>query len=792
MEQNNENNNTVENVKITEENNEKDNEIKDCTLENEKNSLEKTQKNEENNDKYDLNKDYKFLSILQFVNLFHELLNLEPISTNELEFSLNHPEIEPLCLNILSKLLMKKENMRSSKLNKEQNKSITNLNEAPSNNNSNLNNEQKNTLNNLNNIPKEKNAFSENEINKLNGILFKKINFFYKTYIRYLRRVYNMTDLSNIFEIIKTDIDNFKNRADPFSLTKDNLNDKCYNDLDIKTMLIVNFFRELGGNNPLHTISSQIMMEKMLSNKEDNLNDENDYVPFSELSIENKVNFLYFFCNYCMTFSGRTQIFKDEINKNKDENFILNKRINPLFSDKLGNDYYIFPINKDCRVYIDKINVENPIEDNLENNIKNYEELEQFLEKETNNQLKKKINEHLLEFKNNDKEEKEKQKEFLRKEEMFEKAKILREMKQNEMNEKYQSNDILMNIYNGVITRNQLNKITKLNQYDRNKTEQKPKELTEEEKRRLKIEKENYEREKRMEKRNRIQEQMQKEEEYRLTHNVESMFVNKKRNKEKKTKKYNKNSWSDEEEEFEELENEMNLESDDEEYYHNVRKHKHNNNRNYSYRNYYDNSNDISEKNDNVSQDIINEGYLLYRYSSNQIEIEGFWYVNDEPSYKERLSYLFSNSNSIKHVIMPIENNNVNVTICSANLIEDFSIDFLFKECLNFLSGEYTGYFMYYSKTIEDRFQMNLSIEDSLVKLYGNGTNNLGAFNIDGYMNFFRTKEVLLEKNKIEEPVIKLAEFKMKKVYNKFNPTENERVIKSYNHRRKKNDEDNY
>ncbi len=374
MEQNNENNNTVENVKIIEENNEKENEIKDCTLENEKNSLEKTQKNEENNDKYDLNKDYKFLSILQFVNLFHELLNLEPISTNELEFSLNHPEIEPLCLNILSKLLMKKENMRSSKLNKEQNKSTTNLNEAPSNNNSNLNNEQKNTLNNLNNIPKEKNAFSENEINKLNGILFKKINFFYKTYIRYLRRVYNMTDLSNIFEIIKTDIDNFKNRADPFSLTKDNLNDKCYNDLDIKTMLIVNFFRELGGNNPLHTISSQIMMEKMLSNKEDNLNDENDYVPFSELSIENKVNFLYFFCNYCMTFSGRTQIFKDEINKNKDENFILNKRINPLFSDKLGNDYYIFPINKDCRVYIDKINVENPIEDNLENNIKNYEE----------------------------------------------------------------------------------------------------------------------------------------------------------------------------------------------------------------------------------------------------------------------------------------------------------------------------------------------------------------------------------------------------------------------------------
>ena len=70
------------------------------------------------------------------------------------------------------------------------------------------------------------------------------------------------------------------------------------------------------------------------------------------------------------------------------------------------------------------------------------------------------------------------------------------------------------------------------------------------------------------------------------------------------------------------------------------------------------------------------------------IEIEDMLMMN----LKERLSYLFTNSNSIKNVIMPIENNNVNVTICSANLIEDFSIDFLFKECLNFLSGEYIFY----------------------------------------------------------------------------------------------------
>ena len=65
-----------------------------------------------------------------------------------------------------------------------------------------------------------------------------------------------------------------------------------------------------------------------------------------------------------------------------------------------------------------------------------------------------------------------------------------------------------------------------------------------------------------MEKRRRIQDQ--KEEDYRLTHNVELEI--RKEIKKKKNKKYN--PWSYEEEEFEELENEMNLESDNEEYFH--------------------------------------------------------------------------------------------------------------------------------------------------------------------------------------------------------------------------------
>jgi hypothetical protein len=194
------------------------------------------------------------------------------------------------------------------------------------------------------------------------------------------------------------------------------------------------------------------------------------------------------------------------------------------------------------------------------------------------------------------------------------------------------------------------------------------------------------------------------------------------------------------------------------------------------------------ENNENNSNEIINEGYLIYRYSSNQIELEGNWYVANDPSWKERVSYLFSGSQLTKQITLSIENNETKVFMCSANLIECLQIDILFKNCLEFLTGDYSGYFMYYSKTIEDKFKINLNIEDSLVKVLGNGVNSLGNFNLTGYMNFFRNKEIILEKNNIEDQVIKIAEFKINKNYTFFNPSENEKVIKSYNHRRKKND----
>ena len=404
----------------------------------------------------------------------------------------------------------------------------------------------------------------------------------------------------------------------------------------------------------------------------------------------------------------------------------------------------------------------------------------------------------------------------MKKEEIYLKAKKYREMNQNcTSEEKFKNKDFfLMNYSDHMMTRRQLNQITQLSQVTtRNKShrlfmKEKPKELTEEEKHKLKVQKENLERERRMQKRNQIIEKMRKEEEYKLAHPEEAKYLNnkKKRDKKKQKKKYN---WSDEESEYDEndyeeelIENYNNSDDDNNEKKTKIKKKNNSNsiiisddeddkiytNKNKKIKNEEIDENYEEENNENNSNEIINEGYLIYRYSSNQIELEGNWYVANDPSWKERVSYLFSGSQLTKQITLSIENNETKVFMCSANLIECLQIDILFKNCLEFLTGDYSGYFMYYSKTIEDKFKINLNIEDSLVKVLGNGVNSLGNFNLTGYMNFFRNKEIILEKNNIEDQVIKIAEFKINKNYTFFNPSENEKVIKSYNNRRKKND----
>ena len=817
------------------------NEVNKENIKEVKKQEEKEEKEEE--EKYDLNKDYNFLSILQFINLFHKVLGLSPISSTELEFSLLHTDIDPLCCNVLSKLLQKKEQHRPTKQNKEKDKdgnfteSNNNLVEKSSNNITQKDKEINNAI------------FNQENLIQLNEELLKKINYFYKIYIRYLKKIYNITDSTKLLDMIKEDTEVYnstKYENDFYSFTKFNLSNKYYDDCDIKTELIVKLFRDLNGEHPLRNINTSQELEILMSNKDNEKNNQNyqstteiidinnnsviseenntGVKTFESLKTKQKVILLMFFCNYCMSFSGRQPLYLEEIMSNKEENFVDNKKILPLFFDKNSYNYYIFPLNKDCRIYKEKIEswqVSKSIKESFDIRIKNYSELEKLLEEEKDQNIVKILKDKLLEFKANDEEEQKKINANMKKEEIYLKAKKLREMNKNCSEvEKYKNTDyLLMSMSNHMMTRRQLNQITQLSQVStRNKfnsliLKEKPKELTEEEKHQMKVEKEKLEREKRMEKRNQRYEKMQREKEYELNHPEEAQkLLNKKKNREKERKKNKKrHSWSDEESEYEDnefeeelLENYDNSDSekktkkkrgngslknivlsdDDEDIGENMYQPKKKKAKNIN-----------NESTDNLQQDsnenkseIINDGYLIYRYSSNQIELDGNWYVANDPSWKERISYLFSGSQKTKEIKLNIENTDINVNLCSANLVECIQLDILFQNCLEFLNGDYTGYFIYYSKTIEERFNINLDIQDSLVKISGTGNNSLGNFELNGYFNFFRNKDIIKEKNSVEDQVIKIAEFKINKNYTLFNPTENEKVIKSYNHRRKKND----
>ena len=222
-----------------------------------------------------------------------------------------------------------------------------------------------------------------------------------------------------------------------------------------------------------------------------------------------------------------------------------------------------------------------------------------------------------------------------------------------------------------------------------------------------------------------------------------------------------------------------------------------------------------------------------------QIELDGQWSLSSETT-KCHFSYLLSS----KQKVIPIhidpkdlgvkdfnnygqninnansqeknENNNINKTminnydimmkcnqyfdqtykkyvlnLCSANIFEALLIpDYeLFKYILSFLSGEYHGFFVYFGKTIEDYFNLNFNYEDNQVRVSGSGKNNLGDFNIIGYVNFFTMKEQLLNNNSLDSEVIKFGIIKLTRIYSDFNSNENNRVIKSFQHSRKKYDE---
>jgi hypothetical protein len=142
------------------------------------------------------------------------------------------------------------------------------------------------------------------------------------------------------------------------------------------------------------------------------------------------------------------------------------------------------------------------------------------------------------------------------------------------------------------------------------------------------------------------------------------------------------------------------------------------------------------------SADIVMEGSLIYRHEMDQLELEGAWSMSNDNT-RENFSYLllkekqnfvstvkfseidFSdlydyNQEYMKKYLNPGREEYL-MHICAANLFEALLIPHsrVFEGILQFLSGEYHGFFLYYNKTIEDRFYLNFSLEDNQVRING-------------------------------------------------------------------------
>lgn len=151
------------------------------------------------------------------------------------------------------------------------------------------------------------------------------------------------------------------------------------------------------------------------------------------------------------------------------------------------------------------------------------------------------------------------------------------------------------------------------------------------------------------------------------------------------------------------------------------------------------NSKFIEEQSESV--DIVMEGYLIYRHELDQLEFEGSWCMSNDAT-KESFSYLLLKEK--QNITCPVKIHQIDFTgiessgdylkkylsqpreeyylhICAANLYECLSLphNVIFNTILTFLSGEYHGYFLYYNKTIEDRFFLNFSLEENKVRING-------------------------------------------------------------------------
>ena len=144
-------------------------------------------------------------------------------------------------------------------------------------------------------------------------MLLKKLNYFYKIYLRHIKKLY--PDITNMNELVAEDIKDYHTYKDTkFNLDVENLSRKIDYEMNIENLLILDFFREMDGRNPLaknNTIHNNLNdlndsdNEKNnkiqdSTNKPNTANNQNieDFYNFNEIVLQDKIKILYFMCKY--------------------------------------------------------------------------------------------------------------------------------------------------------------------------------------------------------------------------------------------------------------------------------------------------------------------------------------------------------------------------------------------------------------------------------------------------------------------------------------------------------------
>ena len=122
-------------------------------------------------------------------------------------------------------------------------------------------------------------------------MIIGKFAFFHKIYVRYLKRIF--PEIKDNNDLIEAENSSYINNE--FDLTTGNFSQKVMPENDMRNLMVYQFFHEKKGRNPF--LRPDANSEDYWATSDKDL-DMDLFFTFKELSIEDKVDILYFFTKY--------------------------------------------------------------------------------------------------------------------------------------------------------------------------------------------------------------------------------------------------------------------------------------------------------------------------------------------------------------------------------------------------------------------------------------------------------------------------------------------------------------